>query len=135
MKNKRAMIGNLVMGILVIFVGLSLMGPISDQIQKSALNKSCITIEGSVIPEAPQGPTDSFGGAGVQSFHFGGYDGIVVHKDFYGLGKTTSYDCTNSTMTMGAQALISFAPIFFVLAILLAAMSIITNSLKGAGFL
>lgn len=132
-KNKRAMIQRLISGFIVILVGISILPVIADQISKSQL-QNCTEIT-QPESEQPTGPTDSFGGGGT---HFGGYDGVVVHKDFYGMGKKTTYDCSNTNITGVSKTVLNLAtlvPAFFTIGLLVAGVSVIFQALNDVGLL
>lgn len=137
-KNKKAMLGNLIGAFVVILVGVSLIPTISQELD-NAMNCPLYNYENiSNATGTPKGPTDSFGGAGAD-YHFGGYDGKIVHKSFlsqYAVIKTNESifvnpDCKELTPTM--KTALGFVPIIFGLAIVLTAIGITFSSLRNMG--
>jgi hypothetical protein len=127
------MLPNLIGGFIVILIGISLMGTISQQLD-NALNCN-ITSEYVNITEQPKGSTGSFGGGG-SDYHFGGYDGQVVHKSF--LSQYSVIDTNKSmigciNMTSYGANILSLVPLFFGLGIILAAIGMGYGALKQGG--
>ena len=139
--NKRGMLANLIGGFVVILVGVSLMGPIAQEINNAA---DCMDSNLSMMINAPEGSTDSFGGAG-SSNHFGGYTGEVKHNGFVDAIASTSMvksnksilnpDCTPMAEGSWGRTMLQILPAFFALAILGMAIAMIYSSLGNAGMI
>jgi len=137
MFNKKGMIGNLIGAFIVILVGVSLIPVIAQQID-SAQNCPLYFYENITnMTGIPKGPTDSFGGGG-SDYHFGGYDGQIVHKSFlsqYSIIQTNSSvfnpDCEPLSPT--AKQALGFVPLFFALGIILMAIGVVYSSLRNVG--
>ena len=138
--NKRGMLANLIGGFVVILVGVSLMGPIAQEINNAA---DCMDSNLSIVSGTPEGSTDSFGGAG--SNHFGGYDNTVKHNGFVDAIASTSLvksnksllnpDCTPMAEGSWGRTIVQIVPGFFALAILGMAIAMIYASLRNTGMI
>ena len=139
---KRGMLGNLIGGIIVIFVGVSLIGIVSQEMQNafcgSKQSSSLFETIADSSDEAPIGSTDSFGGGGAE--HFGGYDGKVEHKNW--LANLAPIKSDESMFFSGencidansaAGAMLNFLPLFFGLAIAIAAIMMVSMALRNGG--
>jgi hypothetical protein len=144
-KSKKAMLGNLIGGFIVILIGVTLLPMIAQQISLATscpiINQTNITL--SDIPQADTGDTNSFGGGGTG--HFGGYTGKVEHPDF--LGKVGEYsmvksntsifgtkDCSNLTEGYSSQ-LVGLVTIFLAIAIITSAIVICFTALRNGGII
>jgi hypothetical protein len=142
----KGMLANLMGGFIAILVGLSLAGPIAQEINNAidCQNSTLINVlvSGNISTSQPQGSTGSFGGAG--SNHFGGYTGEVKHNVFVDALASTSMvksdksllnpECT--PITGAAATLLSIVTIFFtigIIGILAMALAMIYSSLCSAG--
>ncbi len=123
--NKKGMLGNIIGGFIVIFIGLSLVPVITQEIDNmyncgnNSYNTTVI-----VNYDEPLGSTDSFGGGGAGQF--GGYDG-KVHKSWasqYAIVKTNKSflgNCNSnmtSPITPVTKEMLDLMPIIFTLVIL-----------------
>ena len=138
MKSKKGMLGNIIGGIMVVFIGIMIVPTISQEIYNAT---NCIVNqtgnETLALNATPKGSTDSFGGAGGET-HFGGYDGEVVHKPFlsdYAIVKTDKSvinpDCEE--ITGFRKTLLDTIPAFFALAILGVGVAVTFSSLRNSG--
>ena len=136
MSNKRGMIGNLIGGFVAVLVGVSLMGPIAQEISNAA---DCMDSNLSIATSAPEGSTDSFGGAG--SNHFGGYDNTVKHNGFVDAIASTSLvksnksllnpDCTPMAEGSWGRTVLQIVPGFFALAVLVMGIAVAYSGLRN----
>jgi hypothetical protein len=143
--SKKAMLGNLIGGFIVILIGVSLIGPIAQELANAAdCMDGNINIEGNLsTSEAPKGETDSFGGAG--STQFGGYDNKVKHKSFTeSIAATSLYktdksilnpDCTPMPEGSWGRTILTIVPAFFALAILGIGLGVLYSSLKNSNLI
>ena len=138
-KSKKGMLGNFIGGFIVILVGISLLGTISQEIDNSFCGAN-ITIINMNDTLEPNGATDSFGGGGAT--HFGGYDGTVKHDSWLSnlaIVKTNeSYifngeDCIDPNSYIGTIA--NMVPGFFAFGILIIGLGIGYTALKQGGLL
>ena len=141
-KSKKGMFGNIIGGFVVIFVSISLMGTIAQEINNAYdCNGSSMNIS---LPEGtPTGETDSFGGGGAAQF--GGYDGVVKHNKFIDAVASTSIIKTNESVLnpdciaivpgSAEDTLIKMVPGFFIIGVLLVAMTMIYTALSNAGLI
>lgn len=136
--SKKGMLGNLIGGFIVILIGVSLIGPIAQEINNAA---DCMESNNSLIPE---GSTDSFGGAG-SSNHFGGYDNTVKHNGFVDAIASTSLvksnksllnpDCIPLEAGSWGRTMMQIVPAFFALAVLAAGLALAYSSLRSGGMI
>jgi len=137
-KNKRAMLGNLIGGFIVILIGFSMLPMISQEIDNMMnCNQTDVNVTGNfTVYQQPIGETNSFGGGGGQ---FGGYTGTVTKSwtsnlAIYKTNETFTGACLNNDLNNAAgRALLKIVPAFFVLAIVLEVVGIIYNSLRYTG--
>jgi len=133
-KGNKGMLGNIIGAFVAIFVGVMLVGTISQEVNNVInCNMTNLTMNISDAGQ-PIGPTDSFGGGG--SGQFGGYDG-KVHKSWSSnlapIKTNESFldpECKFSEATKG---ILAFIPIFFAIAILAVGVSIAYRSIKDVG--
>lgn len=136
-RNKRAMLGNIMGGFLVLLMGFTLISTIMQQLDlatncNQTLNESM---------ELPIGATDSFGGGG--SGNFGGYDGKVKkswdYKDLSLLKENNESvfgnQCINGEISPAGRTLLKLVPGFFVIAILFMAIALGYSGLRSAGLI
>jgi len=142
--NHKGMLGNLIGGFIVVLVGVSLIGPIAQELANAtncmdgSLN---LSNNESIFLGTPEGFTDSFGGGG--SNRFGGYDGEVKHKSFTEtLAKTSIYkteksffnpDCTPLPEGSTGRIMLRLVPGFFAVAVLLVGIAIAFTGLRNSG--
>ena len=139
-KDKRGMLGNLMGGFIVVLVGVSLMGPIAQELNNAMY---CNGTNNSMIIGVPIGETDSFGGGG--SAHFGGYDGTVKHNGFIDAVASTSFIKTNESIInpnceiiepgSAKAVVIKLVPMFFILGVLGVAIAMIYSALSSTGLI
>lgn len=128
------MLPNLIGGFIVILVGISLMGTISQQLD-NALNCNITSQYVNITAEQPKGSTGSFGGGGAD-YRFGGYDGQVVHKSFlsdYSVIQTNKSMIGCIEMTSTGASLLSLVPLFFGVGIILSAIGMGYSALRSGG--
>ena len=136
--NKKGMLANFVGGFVVIFIGISLVPVIFQEVNNAT---NCIVNqtgnETLVLNATPKGSTGSFGGAGGET-HFGGYDGEVVHKAFlsdYALIKTDKSiinpDC--KPIIGASKQLLDMMPVIFALMILIVGITVSFSALRDTG--
>ena len=141
--SKKGMIGNLIGGFVTILVGVSLIGPIAQEINNVANCQASNFSIGSLSTESPEGITNSFGGGGAN--HFGGYDGEVKHNSFTETLASTSIVKTNKSFinpdcipleegTWGATML-KIVPAFFALGLLAAGLGVAYSGLRNSGMI
>ena len=143
-KNQKAMIANFIGGFIVILIGVSLIGPIAQELNN--YSNCIITNESSFIPttsstEQPKGSTDSFGGGGAT--HFGGYDNQVKHNAFVDALASTSIVKTDKSflnpdcepITGAASDILKLVPAFFGISVVLVAIGILYSALNSAGLI
>lgn len=138
LSNKKGMIGNLIGGFIVILIGVSLMGPIAQEMSNIV---NCNSTLLNISTGDPQGSTDSFGGGG--SNHFGGYDNTIAHKTFLQSVADTSLiksdksilnpDC--EVLTGASATVLQIVPLFFALGVMGAAIAMIYGSLRSGGLI
>jgi hypothetical protein len=134
MNNKRGMLGNIIGATICVFIALTLVGTISQEVD-NAINCN-ITLNVSEY-ETPLGSTDSFGGGG--SGHFGGYDGTVKKSwssdlVFYKTNDSViNPNCNN--LSKSTITVLELIPVFFVLLIITIAFFIISKSFRDAGMI
>jgi len=141
MGSKKGMLANLIGGFVVILVGVSLLGTISQEMN-NAICPDNMTIDANVsaiTTDAPNGATDSFGGGGTS--HFGGYDGTVKHENWFAnlapikTNKSLFFNGDNCISVNGGGAtILNLVPAFFALGILGAAIAMVYSSLRTGGF-
>ena len=134
--SKKGMIANMLGGFITILIGVSLMGPIAQELN-NALDCNSTLNDSLLMAGIPEGSTDSFGGAG--STHFGGYTGEVEHKTFTEtIASTSMYktnksvlnpECINLDGTWGGT-IIKIVPGFFALALLVIGIAVAFSSLR-----
>lgn len=139
MMKKKAMLGNIIGGFIVILIGVSLV-PIIQQEIDNAYNCGNIQTETVTTPyQEPIGTTDSFGGGGAGQF--GGYDG-KVHKSWasqYAIVKTNKsylFNCaSNQTggLSETEKVMLDFIPIIFAIGIFGMGIMMAYNALRSAG--
>lgn len=132
--NKRGMLANIIAGFIVILVGVTLIGTISQEVDNmlSCNSTNSTNMSVNVSYEPPIGTTDSFGGGGGQ---FGGYDGKVYKSWATNLAPIK----TNQTITgicLGEQStwaitMLKMLPAFFALAIIFMAVGIVYGAFRG----
>lgn len=134
-KNKKGMLGNIISGLMVMVIGITLIPTIAQQV---SLAMECnLTINSSI--EQPIGATDSFGGGG--SGHFGGYDGEVEkswdYKDMSLLKNNNESVfgnvCVNGEVSVMSKILLNSIPSIFAILILGIAILNIVNTIKNVG--
>lgn len=130
--NKKGMLANLVGGIIVILIGVSLVPMISQEITNAISCNS--SSQDTNLTSDYFGSTDSFGGGGSE--HFGGYDGKVSHKPF--LSNLAIYKTDKSIINPNCRPLsesettiIKIVPIFFMLTILGTAIASFWGSFRN----
>lgn len=135
--NKRAMLANLIGGLIAVMIGIMLVPQITYQINLAInCNNTNFTISES---EDLNKPTDSFGGGGSEQF--GGYTGEVKHKDFYQKvgdyavikSNETEYNQDCVPLSKNAQALFKSVPVIFVIGVALTSIFIMYHSFRNAG--
>jgi hypothetical protein len=140
--NIMGLVSPIIMVILTIFIGISIMGAISQEID-NVLN--CIPQNATMnITQQPKGSTGSFGGAGGAP-QFGGYDGKVIHKSFL---SEASIIKTNQSLldpnckgfgdmqsTSFALTVLQLVPVLFAIIILGTAIMTIFSALKNTGLM
>jgi len=125
--SKHAMLANLIAGFIVVLVGVSLIGPISQQINGSI---DCINNNTGIIGYSDYyGDTNSFGGAGAEAEHFGGYDGTLVHKNW--IGERLNPECKK--IEGWGRTILTIVPLFFALGILIMGIAVTYGGLRHAG--
>ena len=138
MMKKKAMLGNIIGGFIVILIGLSLVPVIQQEIDNAYNCGNIQTTETVTTPyQEPIGTTDSFGGGGAGQF--GGYDG-KVHKSWasqYAVIKTnksfTGMCLGDGELTKTEKTLFDIMPLVFALAILIMGTAIVYNALRDVG--
>ena len=138
-KNKKAMLANIIGGFITIMVGVSLMGPIAQELNNLATCQFDNSTLLNYSYSEPNGATDSFGGGGAN--HFGGYDGTVKHNGFMDTVASTSVIKTNQSllnpdcvpMTGYAATMLKFVPVFFALAVLAMGLGTAWSALRNVG--
>jgi hypothetical protein len=140
--NHKGMLGNLLGGFIVILIGVSLLGPIAQELNNVA-NCNSTLLDTNLSSLSPEGSTDSFGGGGAN--RFGGYDGEVKHKTFLQSVADTSLiktdksilnpDCVPIVEGTWGATMLKLVPGFFALAIMVAAMAMIYAALRSGGML
>ena len=153
LKNKKAMLGNLIGGFVCILVMCSLIPVVAQQILGAMgcdnTNQVSTPSTSEVQMVYDDSATGSFGGAGAA--HFGGYDGTVKRSWVRQVVQNTasiypwqqgSVQCggagssnvtSSSTELIGTMA--NIVPLFFALAIAGCAIAIVASSLRNAGAL
>lgn len=141
--SKRGMLGNLIGGFLVLLIGVSLIGPIAQEINNAA---DCMdsNLSIAIASGSPEGSTDSFGGAG-SSNHFGGYTGEVKHNRFVEAIASTSMvksnksllnpDCTPVPEGSWGRTMLQILPAFFALAVLGMGIAMAYSALRTGGII
>jgi len=136
LNDKRGMLGDIIGGAVVLFVGFSLMGTISQELDNSFCGANITSMNETL---EPNGATDSFGGGGAT--HFGGYDGTVKHDSW--LSKLAPVKTDESTVFNGencivegswGSTMINIVPIFFALGILGGALAMAYSAFRTSGF-
>jgi hypothetical protein len=128
-KNKRGMLANLIGAFVMVFVGFTLYGTIS-QVVDNSLNCINGTTNITLPIQQPIGQTDSFGGGGSGSF--GGYDG-QVHKSWgsrinvISAGNMT-LGCMGEDASPYGRVLLQLIPTFFLIAVIFAAFMMFYSS-------
>ena len=124
-KNKRGMLGNLIGAFVMLMIGFTLYGTVSQVVDNSlnCVNGQQITIE------QPIGQTNSFGGGGSGSF--GGYDG-QVHKSWGSKINILSAG-NNSIGCMGditpmSRILFEFTPTLFLIVVVFMSFAMFWSS-------
>lgn len=132
--NILSILPNLIGAIITIIIGISLMGTISSQLD-NAMNCNSTSMYVNITGPEPKGSTGSFGGGGGD-YHFGGYDGKVVHKSFlsqYSVIKTNQSVMGCLELSSASQSMLSLVPMFFAIAILGAAIATVAGALRQSG--
>lgn len=135
MKNKKGMLGNIISGLIVIIVGLSLIPTITQQVD---LAMECNTTINETLLDVPLGSTDSFGGGG--SGNFGGYDGEVKKSwDYNELSilkdRNESVFGNHCEMPDSMKSILGLVIIFFALGVMVAGVGIAVRGLSEPGVL
>lgn len=134
------MLARLVGAFIVILVGVSMIGTISQEIN-NAINCGNMTSKMDNITnisyESPPGQTGSFGGAGGD-YHFGGYNGEVKHEVFgsnYAIIKSNQslINPLCKPINESTKSLLAIVPAFFGIAILIAGVFITFSAIKDVG--
>lgn len=130
MLGKKAMLGNIIGGFMMILVGMTLLTTISQEIDNSI---NCIQENNT---NEYYGSTNSFGGGGAE--HFGGYDGEIKTRNF--LSDLAPYQTDKSIInpncepiTGMSKTVLKSTPYFFMFGIILAAICMVINGLKNRG--
>ena len=132
--NKKGMIAKLISPIIMIIIGISLYGSISQEVY-NAINCNYTNNNSEYY-----GKTDSFGGGGSE--HFGGYDGKVKTKPFasnLAIIKTNSSvfnsDCKQIFEGSMSYIVMSMLPILFIIGVLFGAFFMIFPALRDSGLI
>ena len=129
------MLGNIVGGFMVVFIGFTLFPMISQELNNAmSCNSTNYTLNQTY--EQPIGSTDSFGGGGVDA-HFGGYDGevkkswssnLAIYKTNESILNPNCNELSGSTKTM-----IDLAKLMFIVAIVLMGFFLVFNAIRNSG--
>lgn len=120
--NKKGMLANLIGGFIVIIIGLTLIGTITQEMDNMLYCNSTNSTYNSTA--LPLGETDSFGGAGGD-YHFGGYDGEVKHRSWASNLAPIKSDqpillqgCLAEELTGISREFIYYLPVLFIASVL-----------------